>query len=86
MDEPLSSLDAARKEEVLPFIAKLPRAFSIPILYVTHSVDEIRRLADRLVLMEHGRSIATGGVGEMMSRIPRCAAVRAPDDLTDRDC
>lgn len=69
MDEPLSSLDEARKEEVPPFIAELPRAFRIPILYVTHSVDEIQRLADRLVLMEAGKSIATGDVPEMMNRI-----------------
>jgi molybdate transport system ATP-binding protein len=69
MDEPLSSLDKARKEEVLPFIAKLPRAFKTPILYVTHSFDEIQRLADRLVLMEAGRSTAVGAVAELMSRI-----------------
>ena len=68
MDEPLSSLDEARKEEVLPFIAKLPRTFLIPIIYVTHSVDEIQSLADRLVLLEAGKSIAAGTVPEMMSR------------------
>jgi len=69
MDEPLSSLDEARKEEVLPFIAKLPRTFLIPIIYVTHSVVEIQRLADRLVLLEAGKSISAGAVPEMMSRI-----------------
>ena len=69
MDEPLSSLDEARREEVLPFVIKLPRAFSIPILYVTHSIDEIQRLADSLVIMEAGKSIAVGDVNELMSRI-----------------
>jgi ABC-type sugar transport system ATPase subunit len=54
MDEPLSSLDEPRKDEVLPFIAKLPRTFRIPILYVTHSTLEIQRLADHLVLMQAG--------------------------------
>jgi molybdate transport system ATP-binding protein len=69
MDEPLSSLDKARKEEVLPFIGKLPCAFMIPILYVTHSFDEIQRLADTLVLMHSGKSIGAGGIHEMIGRI-----------------
>lgn len=76
MDEPLSSLDEARREEILPFVAKLPRAFSIPILYVTHSVDEIRRLADCLVLMEAGRSVAAGAAAELMNRIQPRAGER----------
>ncbi len=69
MDEPLSSIDDGRKEDLLPFIAKLPRAFCIPILYVTHSIDEIERLADNLVLMADGKSIATGDAAEMANRI-----------------
>jgi molybdate transport system ATP-binding protein len=69
MDEPLSSLDEARKDEVMPFVAKLPRAFQIPILYVTHSRVEIQRLADRIVIMEAGKSTAAGDVPEMLSRI-----------------
>jgi molybdate transport system ATP-binding protein len=69
MDEPLSSIDDGRKEDLLPFIAKLPRAFCIPILYVTHSIDEIERLADNLVLMADGKSIATGDAAEMVNRI-----------------
>ena len=47
MDEPLSSLDVARKREILPHIEKLPATFGIPVLYVTHNVDEVARLADR---------------------------------------
>jgi molybdate transport system ATP-binding protein len=69
MDEPLSSIDDGRKEDLMPFIAKLPRAFCIPILYVTHSIDEIERLADNLVLMADGKSIATGDAAEMANRI-----------------
>jgi len=69
MDEPLSSMDDGRKEDLMPFIAKLPRAFCIPILYVTHSGDEIERLADNLVLMADGKSIATGDASEMVNRI-----------------
>ncbi len=68
MDEPLAALDANRKQEVLPFIARLPREFSIPILYVTHSMDEILRLADLLVLMRDGRSVAVGRVEDLLNR------------------
>lgn len=68
MDEPLAALDSNRKEEVLPFIARLPREFSIPILYVTHSMDEILRLADVLVLMDGGRSAAVGAVEDLLNR------------------
>jgi molybdate transport system ATP-binding protein len=68
MDEPLASLDSARKGEVLPFIARLPREFSIPILYVSHSLDEILNLADTVVLLESGKVVATGSVEDLMSR------------------
>ncbi|MCU0602858.1 MAG: molybdenum ABC transporter ATP-binding protein [Desulfobacterales bacterium] len=69
MDEPLSSIDEPRKNEVLPFIAKLPRTFRIPILYVTHSTLEIQRLADCLVLMQAGKSTAIGDVPELLIRM-----------------
>lgn len=69
MDEPVASLDATRKAEVLPFIARLPQAFNIPILYVSHSMDEILRLCDTLVLIDHGRAAAVGTVEELTSRI-----------------
>lgn len=68
MDEPLASLDALRKAEVLPFIAGLSRRFAIPILYVSHAMDEVLRLADTLVLMEAGRAVACGPVEEILSR------------------
>jgi molybdate transport system ATP-binding protein len=68
MDEPLASLDIARKGEVLPFIARLPREFSIPILYVTHSMDEILNLADTVSFLESGKVVAAGAVEDVMSR------------------
>ncbi|MBM3301400.1 MAG: ATP-binding cassette domain-containing protein, partial [Deltaproteobacteria bacterium] len=71
MDEPLASLDVARKGEVLRFIARLPREFSISIVYVSHSLDEIPNLADTVVLLESGRVIATGSVEDLMSRFDR---------------
>ncbi len=62
MDEPLASLDQARKTEVLPFLAALPRRLSIPIVYVTHSFDEILQLADELIVLDGGRVVASGAV------------------------
>ncbi len=55
MDEPLASLDAARKEEVLPFIARICREFEIPIIYVSHMIDEVSRLADKTVVIHNGK-------------------------------
>ncbi len=67
MDEPLASLDAARKNEVLPFIARLPREINTPILYVSHSVDEILNLADQVVFLNGGKPLASGSVEEISS-------------------
>lgn len=67
MDEPLASLDSARKAELLPFIADLSRQFSLPILYVSHAMDEVLRLADTLVLMDRGRAAAVGPLEQLMS-------------------
>lgn len=68
MDEPLASLDAARKAEVLPFIARLSREFSIPILYVSHALEEILNLADAMVLLDSGSAVAVGSIEDLMSR------------------
>lgn len=68
MDEPLAALDANRKAELLPFIADLSRGFNIPILYVSHAMDEVLQLADTLVLMEKGRVAAIGTTEEILSR------------------
>ncbi|MCJ8499803.1 molybdenum ABC transporter ATP-binding protein [Desulfatitalea alkaliphila] len=68
MDEPLASLDASRKSEVLPFIAQLSRAYAIPILYVSHMMDEILNLADHLVIMDSGRVVASGELQELFSK------------------
>ena len=55
MDEPLSSLDAAAKAEILPYLERLHRALAIPALYISHDPGEIARLADRVLYMEGGR-------------------------------
>ncbi|MBI3446270.1 MAG: molybdenum ABC transporter ATP-binding protein [Magnetospirillum sp.] len=67
MDEPLAALDPARKAELLPFIAQLSRRFSTPILYVSHSMDEVLRLADTLALMDQGRMAAAGPLEVLLS-------------------
>jgi molybdate transport system ATP-binding protein len=69
MDEPLAALDTKRKLEILPHLEKLRDELDIPILYVSHSPDEIARLADNLVLMEGGRVIAAGSLSETLARI-----------------
>lgn len=55
MDEPLSALDVPRKRELMQYLERLSKEINIPILYVTHSLDELLRLADRVVLMENGK-------------------------------
>jgi molybdate transport system ATP-binding protein len=69
MDEPLSALDAASKQEIFPYLEKLHRELEIPVLYVSHALDEVARLADHLVLLEQGRVIASGTLGETLSRL-----------------
>jgi molybdate transport system ATP-binding protein len=75
MDEPLASLDDERKSEVLPFIATLPKEFDVPILYVSHSVDEILILADYLVIVDSGRAIVAGQAKELLDRVELCSPV-----------
>jgi molybdate transport system ATP-binding protein len=69
MDEPLAALDAARKAEILPALERLNAASGIPIVYVSHAVAEVARLADHVVMMEAGRVVATGAVGELLARL-----------------
>ena len=69
LDEPLAALDTARKQEILPYLESLHRELDIPVLYVSHSRDEVARLADHLVLLENGRVQASGPVGELFSQL-----------------
>lgn len=61
MDEPLASLDLPRKRELLPYLERLAQDVNTPILYVSHSMDEILRLADQVVVMDAGKVRAVGG-------------------------
>jgi molybdate transport system ATP-binding protein len=69
LDEPLASLDAPRKAEILYYVERLRDEVRIPIVYVSHSLEEVVRLADSMVLMSEGRVLGTGVVREMMSRV-----------------
>jgi molybdate transport system ATP-binding protein len=68
MDEPLAALDAQRKAEVLPYLERLHVELAMPVVYVTHAMDEVARLADHLVLMEAGRVRAAGALTELLAR------------------
>ena len=69
MDEPLASLDHARKQEFLPWLERLRDELDIPLIYVSHAPDEVARLADHIVVMEAGRAVAQGPLAATLARI-----------------
>ena len=69
MDEPLAALDAPRKSEILYYIERLRDEVGVPIVYVSHSLDEVVRLADTVVVMSEGRVLDSGPVDETMARM-----------------
>ncbi len=69
LDEPLSALDVRRKAEIIPYVERLAGDFGVPVLYVTHNVDEVTRLASSMVLLAEGRLAAIGGVAEILERV-----------------
>jgi molybdate transport system ATP-binding protein len=69
MDEPLASLDDKRKQEILPFLTRLHRELQIPLLYVTHSRQEVAQLADHLVILAQGREVVSGPLAETLTRL-----------------
>ena len=68
MDEPLASLDTERKLEILPLIEQLRDEFRIPIVYVSHAIEEVARLAASVVVMDHGHVVAVGTVEDVQER------------------
>lgn len=91
MDEPLAALDLARKQEILPYLERLHDELEIPVLYVTHSPDEVARLADYLVAMDAGRVTARGPLAETLAwldlpiRLGEKRAVVLEGVVTERD-
>ncbi len=76
LDEPLAALDAARRSEILGYLERLKQTTTIPLLYVTHAVDEMSRLADYLVLMKGGRVRQAGPALEVMNHPDAPLALR----------
>ncbi len=76
MDEPLSALDRATKNEILPFLERLRDHLNLPVVYITHDIAEVERLADQIVLMEKGRVIGAGPLEDLQSdpSLPLAAA------------
>jgi len=91
MDEPMASLDIGRREEILPYLERLRDERKLPILYVSHAIDEVARLADEIVVINDGRVTGQGAVFDLLPKIdPKSGAVisakvvrHLPDGLTE---
>ena len=79
MDEPLAALDMQRKQEILPYLERMQKTLDIPIIYVTHAPDEVARLAQHIVMLEHGKVTASGSLHDTLSRVD--LPLRLGDDL-----
>lgn len=75
MDEPLAALDNQRKHEVLPYLERLCQRMALPIVYVTHSLDEVTRLAQQLVVLANGQVVAAGPVQTTLAQLPVALAL-----------
>lgn len=85
MDEPLAALDMHSKSEILPFLDRLCADFRVPVLYVSHSPDEVVRLADHLIVMGQGRVVEEGPLQQVLGRIDSPLA-RADDAFSVLTC
>ena len=74
LDEPMASLDQQRRAELCSFISRLAALYPLPVILVTHSLEEVVRLADQVLVLEAGRIIASGSLGEVAARTPVLAA------------
>jgi len=79
MDEPLASLDEARKGEIMPYLERLRDEVRVPIIYVSHSVPEVTRLATTMVLLDGGKVAGVGPVADVMGRIDLFPAIGRPE-------
>jgi molybdate transport system ATP-binding protein len=88
MDEPLAALDAQRKADILPWLEQLHERLDIPVVYVTHALDEVMRLADHIVLLHEGRVQAQGPALDLLTRadLPLARGDGASTLITARTC
>jgi len=78
LDEPLAALDAARKAEIFPYLERLRDEARLPMLYVSHSLDEVARLADNVIVLKEGRVVAQGPVFDMLADLDLSAHTGTP--------
>ena len=78
LDEPLAALDAARKAEILPYLERLHDEAKLPMLYVSHSLDEVAQLADSVIVLKNGRTVAQGPVFDMLADLDISALTGTP--------
>jgi molybdate transport system ATP-binding protein len=69
LDEPLAALDLPRKLEIMPYLERLNHTLKIPMLYVSHALDEVARLANHMVLLKNGKAIASGNANDLLTRL-----------------
>jgi molybdate transport system ATP-binding protein len=69
MDEPLSANDVVRKADLLPYVRELPARFGVPVVYVSHAIDEVAYLADHMLVIGAGRKVAAGRVGDVLQTL-----------------
>jgi len=69
MDEPLAALDRPSKSEIMPYLERMHRELAVPVVYVTHDVEEVARLADHMVQLQDGKVVAQGPAVELLSRL-----------------
>ena len=70
MDEPLAALDVKRKREILPYIRRVAVEFGIPVVLVSHSLQELLQVADALILLDHGAVVASGALNSVLTQLP----------------
>lgn len=75
LDEPLSALDSTSKSEIFPFLERVKKETQIPILFVSHAIDEVRRFCDYIIHIENGRILSSGNIAEWKSQINQTRAV-----------
>jgi molybdate transport system ATP-binding protein len=69
LDEPLAAIDQARRAEILPYLDRMRSEMNIPMVYISHAVEEVARLADTVIVLDHGQVAAAGGTAEILARL-----------------